>query len=152
MCSACVETWNLPACMHSKHPKHKIFQHLTTWGNFSMCASRNTDIPQHACNGNNPQNHWKIQHVYNESTGLKYSEHGMCRVKSAGHQYSTSIFKDVAYAPFKHKFFSSVKMLGAIAFGMQLHMYHSPQKHYLPEKNIFELFSNYRFTISISSN
>ena len=31
-------------------------------------------------------------------------------------------------------------------------MYHSPRKHYLPEKNIFELFSDYRFTISISSN
>ena len=30
--------------------------------------------------------------------------------------------------------------------------YHSPRKHYLPEKHIFELFSDYRFTISISSN
>ena len=30
--------------------------------------------------------------------------------------------------------------------------YHSPRKHYLPERNIFELFSDYRFTISISSN
>ena len=30
--------------------------------------------------------------------------------------------------------------------------YHSPRKHYLPEKIIFELFSDYRFTISISSN
>ena len=26
--------------------------------------------------------------------------------------------------------------------------YHSPRKHYLPGKNIFELFSDYRFTIS----
>ena len=30
--------------------------------------------------------------------------------------------------------------------------YHSPRKHYLPEKFIFELFSDYHFTISISSN
>ena len=29
---------------------------------------------------------------------------------------------------------------------------HSPRKHYLPEKIVFELFSDYRFTISISSN
>ena len=40
-----------------------------------------------------------------------------------------------------------------VIFGLArffLKEYHSPRKHYLPEKNIFELFSDYRFTISIS--
>ena len=54
------------------------------------------------------------------------------------------------YMTFTLCLFYSPKIKMAI-IGCQIH-YHSPRKHYLPEKNMFELFSDYRFTILISLN
>ena len=86
-----------------------------------------------------------------EGERVKFWSHGSLRLGKQGLHSCNPMLRQCnkPSAPKSAKTFCALsKALWARSADL-ISVYHSPRKHYLPEKNIFELFSDYRFTISL---